>query len=148
MANGIDKRSLRRLIAKTAKIFSAQEVAEAWQLSMGKRLSAEFVDRQYTAVPYHVWEQILQDSNVSNRKYVSERSDCDDFAYALRGTVPLNLNVNGIGVVLDISGRHAYNAVLSMSGEALYIAFVEPQTDQFVTLGDGMYKAEVGSVRF
>ena len=138
MANGIRLGRLRKQILRERVDVYNGNIVEALKEACPKgTYHTEFVDRKYTAVSESCWKDILQHTSINKRKYQSEVSDCDDFAYALRGIVPLQLKVNGIGLVLDSGRRHAYNVILiarrRLDGSHHITAqFVEPQTDQFV----------------
>ena len=137
----------------TAKV-TADELRRAWPGLPLAKLQLICLDREFTAVNLDVWRMILAWSNVDKYKYSSENRDCDNFAAALHGHVPLQLGVNGVGYVVDFSGGHAYSALLvAEPGEGLGLAVVEPQSDAFVAVGDQltrheMYKAERGFVIF
>ena len=148
MANGISLRQLRSAIRKQSRTFSLEEVVDAWRRSPGRALVPWLLDTEYHAVPHDVWRMILQDSGVDKQRWVAETRDCDDFAFALRGTVPLRLGVNGLGVVIDLSSSHAYSAVLCVSGDSLEVGFVEPQRDEWVVPGSDDYKLLEGKVIF
>lgn len=135
---------------------TGQAVVDALRNSPLSRLSLSFLDRTYTALPMEAWCEILEWSDVDRVGYVSERRDCDNFAVALAGQVGLRFGVNGCGIVVDYSGRHAYNCLLVSTPDAdgdgtpdLAIAIVEPQTDRMPQVGDRLgrheaYRAERG----
>ena len=85
-------------------------------------------------MPWETWELILKYSNVDAGKYKAERYDCDDFAVALRAAVSRKLGLNSVGLVFDISGKHAYVALLvaDPAGGPVFIVFLEPQSDKVV----------------
>lgn len=123
MANGIKLSKLRKDIQKYKRELNHQELFDLWRETPAINLGLTFYDRKYISLPKEVWNDILQHIGIGEFNYKSEISDCDDFAFALRGRIPLELKVNGIGVVLDHSGGHAYNAILHHEG----IEFIEPQ---------------------
>jgi len=140
---------VRAAVRRTAKIVSHEEVAAAWGKGDLKSLHPHFLDRQYAALPVETWEKILLWSRVDSPRYVSERRDCDDFAMALRGELPLKCQANGIGVVLDWSGGHAYNAILiRRDDDTIEVGAIEPQSDRLIKTGSGMYPASCGAVFF
>ena len=128
---------------------TAQAVSDALRASPLARLSLSFLDRTYTALPMEVWAEILEWSDVDRVGYVSESRDCDNFAVALAGQVGLRFGVNGCGIVVDYSGKHAYNMLLVSTPDAdgdgspdLAIALVEPQTDRLPQVGDRLGRNE------
>ncbi len=133
---------------------SYDKVVAALRQSALKNLRPQFLDRNYTALPMEKWQEILEYSDVDRVQYVSELRDCDNFAIALAGQVALRFGVNGIGIVVDFSGRHAYNCLLvSTSDGGLEIKVVEPQSDGMPKVGDRLsgheaYKAQNGWILF
>lgn len=65
---------------------------------------------------------------------------CDNFAVCLAGDVAQHWDIDDIGVVIDVSARHAYNCVFI--GRKY-----EPHSDGFVVRGRG-YDARIGVVMF
>ena len=148
-----DDVNLLELIRDTGRSFSAEQVAGALTESPLRRMQILLLDREYTALPLKVWERILEWSDVDRIDYVSEKRDCDNFAIALSGQVGLRLAVNGIGLVVDYSGGHAYNCILVREGNDLTLRIVEPQTDRMPAVGSCLsgheaYKADYGFVMF
>ena len=147
MANGVRKDYLVRRLKQHAVKVSPQQIQAALQQQFGQS-ARSLVDREYLAAPHWLLGDLLQYSGVNEYRYVAEASDCDDFAYYLRGELPCKLGFNGVGVVLDYSAGHAYCALLTWRNDALHVALVEPQTDEVVTAGDRMYKMECVSIHF
>ena len=135
MPNGIPKRKVAKLIADTESVVSAQELIHAWETSDGSSLTPTVIDSKFYAVPWMTWKLILQYSNVDAGTYKRERYDCDDFAVALRAAVSRKLGLNSVGLVFDISGRHAYSALLVT--DPTRIVFLEPQNDRVVVKQHG-----------
>jgi hypothetical protein len=108
---------------------------------------------------FYIWdeEHFLQAINfdkTDEEEYISERFDCDDFAMLFKASMS-KLGSNSMGWVLDFSGGHAYNAVVLWDSENstpenpnIFCKAWEPQSDKFVEPGNGMYKAERGSIIF
>lgn len=150
MANGIRKSTVKRLIRRSQRDLTGQEVGQLWHSDPKRRaLSLRLLDsKQYRAVDEAAWRAILQHNGISKFTYVSELADCDDFAFALRGMVPLEFRVNGIGLVRDWSGGHAYNCILVVQGDEVVVRFIEPQSDRFISAGSGMYKLTSAEAEF
>jgi len=133
MANGIPKRTLIREIKRLAREVTIDDLQLAWSKSAAKGLGLMILDRRYLAVPEETWRKVLQYSGVDSVPYREESRDCDDFAFALRGELPLKLGLNGVGIILDSSGKHAYSALLVWGENGLEVDFVEPQTDRIIS---------------
>tara|TARA_R110000824_G_scaffold120706_1_gene276312 strand:+ start:2548 stop:3054 length:507 start_codon:yes stop_codon:yes gene_type:complete len=77
---------------------------------------------------------------VDKKKYVAEKYDCENFAFSFKARTDRKFGINTVGLVVDYSGGHAYNVVLfSDSPPLLY----EPQSDQWVEIGEGMSTSEM-----
>ena len=142
---------LREEVAKTVKKVDADKVRDAHTKSPLKHLALLALDREYWLLPRETWQLFLDWSRVDKIKYLPDRIDCDDFARMLDGEVRRKLKINGVGLVVDWSGAHAYT-VLGMVDEAgeVSLAGVEPQNDRVGVVADGgrMYAATSGFVLF
>lgn len=78
-----------------------------------------------------------------NKKYVAEKYDCDNFAFSFKAMVDKRFGLNGVGLVIDYSGGHAYNLVVSKTGT---VRIFEPQTDRWPRVGRGQYKFQSGAI--
>ena len=135
MPNGVPKRKVVSLIKKTESVVPATDLITAWQNSDGRSISPTIIDANFYAVPWETWQLILEYSNVEAGTYRKDRYDCDDFAVALRAAVSRKLGLNSVGLVFDISGRHAYSALLVTNPTR--IVFLEPQNDKVVVKQQG-----------
>ena len=96
-----------------------------------------YTDSSYVGLNRTEWNKVLAETNTRTLKYVPTVHDCDDFAFLARGVVPAVADVNGIAVVLDFSGKHAYNLVLVCEADGTRsVEAVEPQQDRFVRFSD------------
>lgn len=138
---------VRRAIKDTVRTYSQEDLVNAFNRSPLKNLGLWPLDTRYRAVPVHVWQQILAYNGVDKEKYQSEFFDCDNFAQCLIGDVAQRWKINGIGLVMDFSAGHAYNAVLCDDEGRLYISVVEPQTDCLFE-DKTPYEARMGVVTF
>lgn len=74
--------------------------------------------------------EFLLENPVSDRKYVKERHDCDDFTYILQGDVTRWDSDLAFGIIhgKDADGNsHAWNVAIGIDHK---IYFIEPQTDE------------------
>ena len=91
-----------------------------------------FCDENYLSLPARAWrrvgEAVVDHLPTGQRAYLTDRRDCEDFAFLSRGLIPFLFGVNGVAAVLDFSAGHAYNAVLVHDSDGeLHVRFVEPQ---------------------
>ena len=73
------------------------------------------------------------------RDYTAETYDCDNFATWFWAWAA-GLGMTSVGMVLDDSGQHAYNVVVTYTGTELEAHFVEPQTGEYVAIRRGKYQ--------
>ena len=145
--------TIRRAVARKHIEINDQRLGEICQASAVHRLRSLMFDSKYRAVDLETWKLILKRSQIDKYRYRSDIKDCDNFVAALFGTIPLEYGVNTVGLVIDYSGRHAYNALVYYDTDItdLKIALVEPQSDEFVTTDDRLssheaYKAQRGMI--
>lgn len=120
-------------VAAAWSVHPAADLHAAWHASAAAHLQLVLFDDQYHALPRDVWAAICQESHTRDLAYVRSTFDCNSFADALKGVVKARWAINGIAFVADISGKHAFNAVLVAAGSGrLELAFVEPQRDAFI----------------
>ena len=150
MANRIYISQVRKLVASTVVEVTAQQLYQGFRQSeIGRHMGFENIDNRYRILPIETWELFLQWSGVDRIKYESEFNDCDDFAYILKGECHRRLKVNGIGLIIDVSGRHAYNALgVILPNKQIRVASIEPQNDRLIIKHEKMYHAKAGIVRF
>ena len=116
--------------------FSDTQVAQAFaeaQLAPGIRHIP--LDTRYWALPADEWDKLIAAKGADKNAYVAERYDCDDFGFAFKGEMCDRYEVNGVGLVIDWSGRHCYNCLLVIGTDVnhpLELHFLEPQTDKWV----------------
>ena len=99
--------------------------------------SLTLVDGKYYLENWEIWKQIIETDWTDQKKYLTDRYDCDNFAYsfAARMSEIYGLNAGIIqGWVYDkdtgkqISG-HFWNVILTKEGK-LY--FYEPMNDNYI----------------
>ena len=128
-------------ISSGLKTYDYKKVVESTRKTL-PGLSFQFLDAKFTALPLSVWNKILLFSQVDKVDYIATTRDCDNFAIALAGECSLVFGVNGVGIVVDIAGKHAYNVLLVEGSEGLETVLVEPQTDGFCQIGDNLSNQE------
>ena len=70
---------------------------------------------------------------IDKRKWISQKFDCDDFAFAFKSHVSEYFGLNQVGWVNDYSGRHSFNLIIFPTG---HLWVFEPQTDSFAFLNE------------
>ena len=143
--------TIKKQVRLNHSIVEPREIGEAWVAAGLNKLQLAFADPDFTALPLETWEAFIRWSKLDQIRYQESRFDCENFALAFSSQAASRLNCNGAGIVFDISGAHAYTALLvkENSDSELSIAIFEPQTDNLVQIGDSMsrteaYKAENG----
>lgn len=114
-----------------------QGITRAWPVSPG------LVDGKYWTVSKEEFEYLLAWDWTNQASHIAERRDCENYAEVVRSMFGWRLGINSVGLVLDVSSAHAYNLVAFSNGE---VGWLEPQNDQWVQLGSGLYKLTQGSV--
>ena len=150
VAKRLYRRDVRRVVKRHVCDFSRAEVVKAYRNSQLNNLHGVFLDRRYRALPTDIWKLILEYTQIDKKQYVSEYWDCDDYAKAFAAQVPLFFACNGVGIVYDFSGGHAYNAILvADKRDHLAVVGVEPQNDGWgIAQTSIMYKATQGYTIF
>jgi len=86
-------------------------------------------DRTFKSVDTSHLADFLLENPVSERKYVNERHDCDDFAYILQGDVTRWDSDLSFGIVHGRTPTGVYHAWNVCIGTDNKVWFIEPQTD-------------------
>ena len=148
------KRQVRSAVKKTGQKISFgkldYEVTEALADIGGAKKPhlSSYWDGEYWMFPMETWRMFLGWSKIDELKYVSERSDCDDFAKYLWGQSSMEFGMNSMCLIADYSGGHAYNGILTLEKDGTYgFHLIEPQTDQIVLAGDAMSASEAYTLR-
>lgn len=137
-------KDLRKSVRKVKRTVRHADIVPVHAASGLSNLQFVPLDTSYVALPADTWELFLEYSGVDRIKYKSDTMDCDDFAQILCGECKRKLRVNGIGLVVDFSGGHAYNALLAYEGSELSLLTIEPQNDKIIINRSGMYAAQHG----
>ncbi|ELZ84398.1 hypothetical protein C453_12666 [Haloferax elongans ATCC BAA-1513] len=82
---------------------------------------------------------------VSWLPYRPERFDCEQYAQAFAVFTAFLAGTNTVGIVLDWSGNHAYNVIVTAAGG---VRFYDPYEDTFVAIGEGKYRLENALIIF
>lgn len=135
-----------RSVRDTKQQFSHHQVKAALDGSMVLHLQDVLLDETYWAVSLETWQLILAYTGVDRKQYVKDSFDCDNFAVHLTDVSADRFEINGVGIVVDGSGGHAYCSLLVVDDGKLSVAVVEPQNDQFILKPEGMYAARRGFI--
>ena len=103
------------------------------------------LDSKYWTCTRLDFDAIIRWDWTDKKRYISEKYDCDNFAFSFKARMDRRFHLNNVGLVIDYSGGHAYNCVVFSDGKA---ELFEPQGDRFVTdkIGTGQYKCESGLI--
>ena len=92
-------------------------------------------------------EEFLDYDWTNEREYIIQKYDCEQFAFSLVSALGEKYAVNGIGIVIDWSSRHAYN--IYVDPETRDVHLIEPQTDELMEVGeDEMHRLQRGLVLY
>ena len=109
----------------------ADEVRHALEVAIGSDgVQVICLDSEYKVVPEAEMMDVVRATRTSVEQYVPEYHDCDSFARELWARIPNQSGLNSVAMVIDFSGKHAYNAIVVAKGESdVAVKFVEPQAD-------------------
>ncbi len=134
-------------LMKGAVIYTAAEVIRALQEELGDSLrlfGRQASDSAVVALAKEAAMKFISEDAVDRRTYVLDTGgrnyDCDNFAESLRCHLVEQHGVNSIGVVWG--DRHAWNFVVTAGADGPEILMIEPQNDQVVTAGSGIYSMD------
>ena len=101
-------------------------------------------DKDYYTCSYFDFEKIRRLNINELVTYQPQVFDCDDISTLFKSFVSLVCGLNNVGIVIDYSGRHAYNVVILSNG---VVKFYEPQTNEYIRLSNtGEYQLKQGVV--
>lgn len=98
-------------------------------------------DGHYFLIDWETMKKIIAVDWIDKRKYVKEKFDCDDFAYAFFSHISEIFEINNVGIVHGYVynkdtgkwiGGHFWNAILTENYGELHLHFYEPMTDKWV----------------
>ncbi len=91
-------------------------------------------DSSYFCPTEKVAQEIINDSKVDQRRYISEIFDCDDFAHLLKAAFIEDAYVGGrrtkpyaMGIIWGSKPAHAMNFLVISDGASFTVKVVEPQ---------------------
>ena len=102
------------------------------------------LDNKYWVCDKIEFQKVVDANTIDEKKYIVDKFDCDNFAFAFKAQVAMQYNLNNVGLVIDHSGGHAYNVVVFSNSSA---QLFEPQNDRWVRQGESkLYTFEEGIV--
>lgn len=91
-------------------------------------------DRRYFCPTQNVAQEIIKAAKVSQRRYIREIHDCDDFAHLLKSAFIEDAYDSGrrsmpyaLGIVWGRQPAHAMNVIVVSGGEDFTVRLIEPQ---------------------
>ena len=109
------------------QVYDAPTVRSAWQaITDYAHIQLLCVDDEYRALKLEDWIKVMKNTDTSSFQYTPHFFDCNSFACAYKAEVS-RLLVNGCGLVLDFSARHAFNLALIAGKKKPEFKFIEPQ---------------------
>ena len=128
--------------------YSADQVKKAFANSKLSQMQLLQLDSQYFCLPKDKVDTMVSEITTPHLHYIAERNDCDKFALKFASTVVWTYGSNGVGVVLDTEGQHAYNVlvVAGDDGADPTVEVVEPQNDQVISTADAHHTFKFGIV--
>ena len=134
-------------LMKGAVIYTAAEVIRALQEELGdgfRLFGRQASDTAVVALAKESAMKFIGDDAVDRRTYVLDTGgrnyDCDNFAESLRCHLVEQHGVNSIGVIWG--DKHAWNFVVTAGENGPEILMIEPQNDQVVEAGSGLYSLD------
>lgn len=142
------KRDVTKAVKKTAKEIRGHDI---WNMLIDKginRLRPKFLDKKFKVLDLPTVKKFLAWDKTDKLKYIPEFRDCEDFAKIVSAHASEHFAVNSFGVVIDLSGKHAYNLVPYHTKRGLNVLVFEPQTDQPIKRFTKQYAMNCGELRF
>lgn len=137
-----------RAFRHSKRQFSKDDLEAALQRSALSNLQYVPTDATYLGASRDAWELGLAYTGVDQKRYIVDAFDCDNFAVLFAGRIADKFGINGVGIVVDYSGGHAYCAILIVENGELALGIIEPQNDRFIIKTEGMYSARFGFILF
>ena len=135
---------VKRAVKESRRTIDATELVTMFRNSPLKGLQIVPLDSRYVIVDTHTAGMMLAYNGVDQERYKSDNFDCDNFAMAVAGALPMRWDVNCCGLVVDFSAKHAYNCIATTDNGMIV---VEPQND-LLFLDYSPYEAKGGFVLF
>tara|TARA_B100000949_G_C14182987_1_gene408320 strand:+ start:179 stop:661 length:483 start_codon:yes stop_codon:yes gene_type:complete len=119
------------------------ELKNSGQISHTAKMEIKALDSKFWTCNEADWKKIIKWDWTDEKRYVAEQYDCDNFAFNFKARVARKFGVNSVGLVIDYSGKHAYNLIVFSDGTW---KIFEPQSDKWPKLGSRNYKFEDGFI--
>ena len=84
---------------------SRKQLSEALYHSPFREMPVTLLDTRYRAVSEGIWTQIFEYLHGDTSEHGSEHYDNDDFGHALAAFARTKLDVNGVGLIVDIENQ-------------------------------------------
>lgn len=99
--------------------------------------SRSFSDSIYYAIDWETWKSIIEVDWTDKKKYLIDKWDCDNFAFAFAARMSEIYDLNTAGVVYgtlfdDVGkkiGGHAFNVIVSHDESGMHVHWYEPMKD-------------------
>lgn len=101
------------------------------------------LDNTYWTCSQAKFERILAWDWTNTKQYTKDQFDCDDYAFLMKANATYFYGINSVGLVIDNSGKHAYNIIVFSDKTA---KIFEPQSDKWIEPGEGLYLMEEGTI--
>lgn len=110
---------------------------------MEKMQSFRFTDGTFMVPSRETFERLVRETKIDEVEWVKEVSDCEDICLRFNAKC-IELGINSCGRVMSWSGGHCFIIGIVRDGDSIGFAFLEPQTDQFLTdeVGHGQYSLD------
>ncbi len=110
---------------------------------MEKVQSFRLTDGTFMVPSREVFERVVAETKIDEVEWVKDVTDCEDISLRFNARC-IELGLNSCGRVMSWSGGHCFIIAIVRDGDSLGFAFLEPQTDQFLTdeVGEGQYSLE------
>lgn len=153
-----DFSELKAAIADNAKEFTSADIGNAmimnpvirtarenaFVMETGKHVKVQpfrLTDSNFKVVSKDMLERILSETKIDAIEYTAESMDCEDFARFFVNKC-VSLGINSVGRVFSWTGKHAFCVAVVYTDTGLDFLFIEPQSDEIVEVGEGMYDLE------
>ena len=151
-----DFSDLKLAIAEDAQNYSANDIAntllndvcvklncreEAFVMEKGESVRVQpfrLTDGTYKVVSRSMLTRILEETQIDAIAWQAESRDCEDIARDFVSRC-VQLGINSVGRVCSWSGTHAFNIAIVQEGDGVEFVFIEPQTDEIITILEGKY---------
>jgi hypothetical protein len=91
------------------------------------------LDSDYYACSEEDMRSVVERDDTETHEFIEEKYDCENFALSFMAGAQKEYGVTTLGLVIDWSGTHAYNILVT---DELEILLMDPQSDTFVEPGE------------